>query len=271
MSKQQARELIKQAEKSIKAENPQVALEELRQSILYNPKDPDAYLLLGIALAQTDNPLDAENALRKATQLAPNSAKAHYNLAVQLYAQGQRRKALAEVQRSLELEPERKSSAELAARIREEDGIDIVDPEPPTPTAITETSAPSETDAIPFIARFGPAWTWFAWFLAGVSLVGAILYGYVFSQTIDSMGGVANMKDILAASQKIADAAQRHPLYPVAFSIGAVSNLGTIIFVMFDVVSRRRNIMWILPAGFCTCTGFAWIILPIYLLFGRNK
>src|SRR5579871_2220791 len=92
--KQQARDLIEKAEIAIKADNAQYASELLRQSILYNAKDPDAYLLLGIALSHMGMHADAENALKRATHLAPNNPKARYNLAVQHYSQGQVRAAL---------------------------------------------------------------------------------------------------------------------------------------------------------------------------------
>src|SRR4051794_40100390 len=91
---QQARQLIDQAGTAIQAGNPQYAMELLRQSILYNGKDAEAYLLLGIALAHMKMPADAENAFKKAVRLAPENVKARYNLAVHQYVEGQVRAAL---------------------------------------------------------------------------------------------------------------------------------------------------------------------------------
>src|SRR5690349_4195057 len=110
---EQARKLVDQAQVTIQAGNPQYATELLRQSILYNGKDAEAYILLGIALAQLKMPADAQNAFIKATKLDPNSVKAHYNLAVQQYTEEQFRAALENARIATELDPRHAGSKEL--------------------------------------------------------------------------------------------------------------------------------------------------------------
>src|SRR5579862_2696620 len=101
---QRARQLIDQAQTAIQANNPQYASELLRQSIAYNGKDSDSYLLLGICLAQMKMPADAENSFKKATSLNPESVKARYNLAVHQYSQGQVRAALNNARKATEID-----------------------------------------------------------------------------------------------------------------------------------------------------------------------
>jgi hypothetical protein len=52
---------------------------------------------------------------------------------------------------------------------------------------------------------------------------------------------------------------------------GFGSLLGIVIWSIMDLIDRRGNFIWLIPNVICSCCGFGWITLPIYILAGRNK
>ncbi|HTQ10018.1 MAG TPA: tetratricopeptide repeat protein [Fimbriimonadaceae bacterium] len=262
--REQARKLVDQAEIAIKANNPQYAAELLRQSILYYGKDADAYLLLGIALSQNKMPADAENALKRATQLAPDSVKARFNLAVHQYSQGQVRSALNNARRALEMSPEHEGSKSLAARIEKEMGL-----QPGEQPKTTAAGNPTPVETLPdeglpqmsFIDRLGRGWVVVAWAIAALSLAGLLL---TLPLALPMMGSRATSDQLMLAFR--ADP-REHVLMAMSFG----STLLAILWIALDAIHRKGNLLWVLPQVFCGCIGFTWLIVPIYLLFGRRE
>ncbi len=263
--KEQARQLIDQAETAIRANNPQYATELLRQSILYNGKDADAYILLGIALAQVGMPADSENALKRATHLAPESVKARYNLAVHQYSQGQVRAALNSARKATELDRSHEGSRKLAERIEQELGIGAGDQ--PQTTAAGNPS-PAEQDpgrgadgGAPFVDRVGQAWTPIAWFIVLLSAVGLVLTLTIVSPSLgQNVEPDAFVKGF-----------SHDPRSFIASALAFTSMFFGIVWTAMDAINRKGNLLWLLPQVFCGCTGFTFIVLPVYLLVGRKR
>jgi tetratricopeptide (TPR) repeat protein len=266
---QQARELIDQAQTAIQAGNPEYAIELLRQSILYSGKDAEAYILLGIALAHTKMPADAENAFKKATQLDPNSVKARYNLAVHQYTEGQVRAALNNARKASELDALHAGSRDLAARIEKELGIDE-GAEPPTTAAgnpaptdeYRDGYEPQPVQTMPFIERMGVYWSLVGWTIAVVSLaLGAVFLSMVLPHMSQNRGNADALVQMLSRDPKM------NMIQITYFLV----NLSGLAFIAVDTINRRANLLWILPQAVCGCTGFTFVILPIYMRFGRNN
>jgi tetratricopeptide (TPR) repeat protein len=264
---QQARQLIDQAGVAIQAGNPQYATELLRQSILYNGKDAEAYILLGVALAQTKMPADAENAFKKAVQLAPDNVKARYNLAVHQYTEGQVRAALENARKAAEIDVRHAGSQDLVQRIETELGLTSGEmPKTtaagnPNPVAYPRPGYEEQpVQTMPFIERAEPFWTYGAWALAAGSLVLAIMFLSVVVPFMGSQSGSA---------ESVVNALQ--PRLGVMRVLYPLINLAGLAFIALDAINRRGNLLWLLPQAVCGCTGFTWVILPIYLLSGRNK
>jgi tetratricopeptide (TPR) repeat protein len=266
---EQARELIDQAQTAIQAGNPEYAIELLRQSILYSGKDAEAYVLLGIALAHTKMPADAENAFKRATELDPDSVKARYNLAVHQYTEGQVRAGLNNARKATELDPLHAGSRDLAARIEKELGIDEGQ-EPPTTAAgnpipadeYREGYEPMPVQTMPFIERLGWIWTALGWTIALLSLV---LAGVFLSIVLPYMTGNGGNADALV--KNLSQDSKMNLIQIIYF----VVNLGGLAFIAVDTINRRANLLWILPQAVCGCTGFTFVVLPIYMRFGRNN
>lgn len=263
---QQARQLIEQAEVAIRADNPQYAIELLRQSILYNGKDAEAYILLGISLAQTKMAADAENAFKKAVRLAPDNVKARYNLAVQQYTEGQLRTALETARKACEIDALHQGSQSLVTRIEEELGLQPGEQPKttaagnPTPVAPREGYEQQGVQTMPLVERLGPMWIVLAWVIGGISFAGLLLTLSVvrpyLGQNVDSEG--------------LVKALSANPNVRVAQSLFFGSILLGIVWTAMDAINRRGNLLWLLPQVFCGCLGFTWLILPAYIFFGRK-
>ncbi|HWA84198.1 MAG TPA: tetratricopeptide repeat protein [Fimbriimonadaceae bacterium] len=264
---QQARQLIDQAEVAIRADNPQYALELLRQSILYNGKDADAYILLGIALAQTKMPADAENAFKKAVRLAPDSVKARYNLAVHQYTEGQVRAALENARKACEIDTLHAGSKSLVAKIEAELGLQPGEQPKttaagnPTPAQFREGYEETAVQTMPFVERLGWSWIVIAWIIAVISFTGLLM---TLSIVRPYLGQNVNSEGLMKAIGA-------NPQYRVAQFMFLGSILMGIIWTGMDAINRRGNLLWLLPQVFCGCLGFTWLILPAYIFFARKS
>ena len=260
---QEARKLIDQAEIAIRANNAGYAIELLRQSILYNSKDPDGYILLGIALAQTGMPADAENAFKKATALAPTSVKARYNLAVHQYSQGQVRAALNSARKASEIDPGHSGSRSLVERIESELGL-----EPGQLPKTTAAGNPTPEDhedetgaeVLPLVNRLGPAWIVIGWSIAIASLAGLIL---TLALVRPYVGQNISPDNLVKA---ITSGPGGHLAQVICFS----SILLGIVWTAMDAINRHGNLLWLLPQVACGCFGLTWVILPVYIVVGRK-
>lgn len=266
-AKEQARKLIEDAATMIQAGNPQLALENLRQSILYNGKDPEAYILLGVSLAQVKRPVDAENAFIKATKLDPTSAKAFYNLAVLMYAEGRPRKAYEVVLKGLDAMPAHAASIELKDKLVRELGDKAVEdvkarvrPQK-APEPVREGYQEENVEAMPFIRDMGKLWTVMGVGLVILSFLGFLLAVLTLYPSVS--GGNFNRTTI--------EDLQRTPGFSVLQVTFVVTTISALAWQILDLLHRRGHMMWIIPQAFCGCIGFAWVILPLYMVFGRNK
>jgi tetratricopeptide (TPR) repeat protein len=265
---EQARDLVAKAEKAIQAGNPEHAIDLLRQSILYSGKDAEAYILLGIALAHSKLPADAENAFKRATQLAPDNVKARYNLAVHQYTEGQVRAALNNARKASELDARHAGSRDLAARIEEELGISEGE-EPPTtaagnpaPSEYREGYEPLPVQTLPLIERMGASWSAIGWSIAVVSFLLAVGFAAIV---------VPYMMQHSGSADGVVQTLSKDPKMKIIQIVYMIINLAGLAYIAVDTINRRANLLWILPQAVCGCTGFTFVILPIYMRFGRNN
>lgn len=263
---QQARNLIDQAGVAIQAGNPQYATELLRQSILYNGKDGDAYVLLGIALAQTGMPADADNAFVKATRLAPSNVKAHYNLAVHRYAQGEVRGALESARRAAEVDAGHAGARDLASRIEAELGLGHGEQPRTTaagnPIRYREGYEETSVQTLPFIERLGAGWTAIGWLIALLSAACAVLFFSIVAPYMSTHQG-----NVDQAIQALGS----NPMVGLIRVLYFLANIGGLAFIGLDAINRRGNLLWILPQAICGCTGFTFVVIPLYMRFGRGE
>lgn len=263
----EARDLIDQAGTAIQAGNQQYAIELLRQSILYNGKDAEAYILLGIALAQSKMPADAENAFLKATRLAPDNVKARYNLAVHQYAEGQLHSALASARQAAQIDVLHAGSKDLVARIEKELGLQPGEEPVRTPAGnvvplqMRPGYEEQAVQTMPFVERMGAMWTFFGIVIALSSFVGLLVMISI---------SLPHLNQNLQADALIKTLSE-DPKFKISQGLGLSSLILGIIWTAMDVINRRANLLWLLPQVACGCVGFTWLILPIYMKIGRNN
>jgi hypothetical protein len=115
---------------------------------------------------------------------------------------------------------------------------------------------------MPLIERMEPYWTVGGWIVAGASFVLALLFVSIIFPYMSSHTGGAD-----AAIRDLGS----NPKIGIVRVLYLLANLGGLAFIALDAINRRGNLLWLLPQAICGCTGFTWVILPIYLLAGRNK
>lgn len=170
---------VKQARECLKNGQFQEAASFAEQAAELDSKNPDAYMILGAALSKAERPDEAADAFRHALQINPNSAKAHYNLAVHFYRYGWRTEASREAAKARELDGGHQPTKALIQRIENEartpelkvymPGSPMV--APPVTGLGPERSVPSWVASdfyvpnagaldqfIPFVARLGRWW-----------------------------------------------------------------------------------------------------------------
>lgn len=299
MAQEQVQQFIDQATQSIQGQRFSEALELLDQAIAIEPDNADATLLRAICLSQTGQPVAANDLFGRAISLAPTSAKAHFNFAVHLYAQGMKREALQEARAALELDPQHASARDLSTRIEAE----FQQPVQGEYTAPPNNAAPGAPGGLPpqpfanqppavqpqqyyqqgyeagpvhtigFVEKLGKNWTLIGWGLAAISLLGLIfsilLYMPIFQMAMATAGSNPNANPAANQEQMV------HQVRQSAFYIPAMmtfygSWLLIVAYTIIDIIDRRGHFVWLLLQVPCTCCGCGFISMPLYMLLGRK-
>lgn len=130
------------------------------------------------------------------------------------------------------------------------------------PYARSAYEGPEHT--IPFVENLGKTWVAVGWILALLSLVGAIGGIAIFIGAMNAgMTGSAE-----ATTEWINNQTGMLWLTRIA---GLGSLFGILVWSIMDIIDRRGNFVWLIPNILCSCCGFGWITMPIYILAGRNK
>lgn len=133
---------------------------------------------------------------------------------------------------------------------------------PQNPYAKAAYEGPEHT--IPLVENMGKAWVGIGWFMALLSLVAIIGFVLIMVAVIQS-GNFEDPNALEAAMQK-----ETGLMLLVNISYYG-SLLGILIWSIMDIIDRRGNFVWLIPNIICSCCGFGWLTLPIYILAGRNK
>lgn len=302
MSQDQARQFVDQATQSIQSGQFDQALQLVEQALAIDPALVDAHILKGIGLSQTGQPDAATDSFQRAITLDPNSAKAQYNLAVHLYAQGRKTEALQAARAAANLDASHSTARQLISTIETElagpstvgmpnpndplaappqtpsvppiEGPKPFAPPPPVGQVPPGPQNPYMKEAyqgpihsIPFVERLGQTWVYIGWGIAVISLSAFIFTLALYYPAISSWAS-SGSSDPKALSDKL-EHLQGVTILQILSWTGI---LGILTWSIMDLVDRRGNFIWLVPLVILSCCcGFGWLILPIYILAGRNK
>jgi tetratricopeptide (TPR) repeat protein len=96
---------VDEAQKLLKAGQPQQALERVNKALAANPKEPQARFLKGVILTEQGKQPEAIEIFTKLTQDYPNLPEPYNNLAVIYASQGQYEKARTSLEQSIRTHP----------------------------------------------------------------------------------------------------------------------------------------------------------------------
>ncbi len=135
---------------------------------------------------------------------------------------------------------------------------------PPVTNPYAKPAYSGPVHSIPFVENLGGAWLGIGWFLAALSFLGFIV-GVIIVVGAFQAG---NLNDPESFNRAMNSSSGLTLISQIA---GYGSLLGIIIWSIMDLIDRRGNFVWLIPNIICSCCGFGWITLPIYILAGRNN
>lgn len=263
-------ELISQATDAVNQADFSKALELARAGLLRDPQNADLKLIEAISLSQLQNSSAASDAFREAIDLAPNDAKTRYNAAVHEFNLGNVDLARSLVDQALQLDPNHTGAKTLLERM----------PAPATATNFAAPPVAGETanypreaygsmnpteESLPFIRQLGPKWTMIGVLLTigGVILtvISIVMIAPVMSEFMAAMSSGDQAK-----IQKMSEAMSN----PILSILGYTVQIGTLLWVLLDLIHRRGNMVWLIAHIPCSCCGLGWITLPLYMGLGRK-
>lgn len=224
----------------------EAALEAVERAIRSDPDNGRLVMLRGIALGQLGRVDEARGELRRSTMLSPTNPRTFYNLAVQLYDEGDRKEAASMAQEALRLDPSDRAAADLLNKCGTEPG------EAPfevgqTLVAPTRLSVrPGTDDPQPHVLGLGTPWT-------------RIGYGLL---------ALCVLEDLLL----IVHAPFAHDLKPRPDALSVLGiflwifvGIATVFWMFLDIFDRRKRFVWLLPLSICGLVGLPIVFLGLYL------
>jgi len=207
-------------------------------------------MLHGIALAQAGRPDEGLADLRRATMLAPDDPETFYNLAVQLYDEGDRVEAASAAKQALVIAPNHGRAQELVNACDAASGSEPFEAGKqkiqPTPQSLRR----GPDDPLPHMLGLGEPWTY-------------IGYGVL---------ALCVLETVLLVIHPPAVPKLRTDGLSVAVVALCIFNLVFGIFWMaVDLFDRNKKFVWLLPQSVFALVGLPAVFLALYLWMGRRN
>lgn len=254
-------ELIDSASQALNRGDFETALSLARDAIGEQPASADAFVVLGIAHANLGNAADADAALRYAAQLAPDSARAHYNLATHLYRTGRREEAATAVEAALRADPMHPASRDLR-KLLESERVDPLHLESPLEAPPVQQAPNVGTDrSESWIAGLGAVWPLFGW----VAVILLFAQDFMFRRLTADIAKKATGEQMFNPALG-AEVLQVVPSWLLAMLV--VTNVVVLAWLVADIAAKRRSWFWLAPTLLC-CLVASWMTPLIYLTTSR--
>ncbi len=278
---EKTKELVRQGNQFLQEGHIQQAFDSAAEAISEDSNDANAWMLKGISAAQLGLADQASDSFRKTIELDPANPKAFYNFATHLYQVGKKQESQAMASEALRLDPGYRTARDLIGLIEaEEDHVEappieaLPSPDLGPPAEFQRPIFKSPVHSIGFIGAIGKSWPALGWLLSFGTLaltVGSVIFFYdPFTKILQDQNKYRN--DSAAAQALLGPA-----IGPV-FLTGLALLFLTLVWMILDLADQRGGWIWIVPLLICNvlciCVpmfGIGWVILPLYLLFGRKS
>ncbi|MCE9558147.1 MAG: hypothetical protein K8R88_04280, partial [Armatimonadetes bacterium] len=139
------------------------------------------------------------------------------------------------------------------------------------PITYRAIASPEPEHTLYFVERMGNWWPAIAWTISGFSAVLAV-FPFVLLARYGSQYGVKGgtpqgaLRDMFVATE-----------YKLAFGLCLFLLLLTTVWAVLDVLDRgRRDFVWVIALFLfaipcCGIASLSWVIIPLYMQFGRKK
>jgi tetratricopeptide (TPR) repeat protein len=270
---EQALTFVQQASEAIQRQEYEQAIALVEQAIDLDPGNSDAYVIKGIALAQTGKPQGAVDAFRDAISRNPENGKAYFNYATHAYRQNERETALAMAREALRVDPRMTSARELIDIIERETSASaehagsVYVPYGAAPSGAYERPGYTlPAHSIEFVGRLGPKWTYSGW---AITILGLVLF------VISLIVGWPELSRMFEAAMRDPQGSQNvgtgfSPASLVINLVSILAQIAAMAWLIMDIADRRGNWLWMIPFVICCCCSLHWMVLPIYLVAGRR-
>lgn len=209
------------------------------------PNDPEVFQILGLCYTRIEKWDEAGKALLNAVSLAPAEPKHHFNLAVHLRATGDEAGASTEVDEALRLLP---TYPDALALRRELDGVEV-----------------TERKIVHLLAWLKGREVWWdraAYVVMGLDVLLSLLLIFHFPAAPSGKSvKQGNLPDV---------ALRIDPLSQFTVFLFVVSTAMTFLWMLADIVDRRKRFTWLVPASICGILGLNVVAIALYFFAGRK-
>ena len=245
-------ETIRRAKELLARKEPDDALDLLEEELERSPDAAKLYELRGIALAQLGRVDEATISLRRATMLDPTDPETFYNLAVQLFDEGDHLEAAVAAREALKLDPNHSGAAETLAKSEAQAGEAPFEADgqllPPDPKSIRR----GMDDGGVHTLGLGPQWTAVGYAVLAICLASTLLL--VFHSPFQSNWTL-----------------KHDSLSVLAVFCYVFQGLLAVVWMLCDIVDRRERLLWLLPIWICGFSALPVLPLGLYIYVSRNQ
>jgi tetratricopeptide (TPR) repeat protein len=125
MASEELKQLIEEAADAVRAQSFEKGIDIARQALEVDSRSTEAYSVLGVALAKAGRVDEATDALQRAVQTGPYTARNYYNLAMHYYGMGQKSDAIAMAQEAIRCDGKHRGSTELLRKLEDETHVEV--------------------------------------------------------------------------------------------------------------------------------------------------
>jgi Flp pilus assembly protein TadD len=121
----QSNQLVTEAAEAARAEQFDKAANVAREALELDPRNSDAFSVLGVALARLGRLDEATEAFQRAVQQGPYVARNYYNLAMHFYGMGNKKDALSMCQEAVRCDGKHRAALELIRKLESETHVEV--------------------------------------------------------------------------------------------------------------------------------------------------